>query len=376
MSMTTSELLEAVHQMKSKPKQRFREQTGTIVKLSDGFYIRFYRDGGGGARTKVTERLCDLDTSAAKVKLLAASHMSAVNNARHTSLKSETPAPVLTVGAFFKETYLPWVQQHKRASTADHYESDWKMYVKPELETTPLNTFTTVQACKLLDRMVTVKNLNKSTLAHVKSLCSGIFSKACRTEGTGVTVNPWREAKADVKVRKAKPRVKYTPQETMTILNALTRADAKLFFALCAIMGLRPSETAAVKWENVTDGVLKIIEAAPYGVLGDTKTERSKRTLKLIEPMPSLIAAWHEACGKPSCGLMFTNGKGGPVDSNSFAKYRIAPQAKKACARWCGLYSGRHGAANTLLYLTGDPRASYQVLGNTLEVVIGRLRRT
>jgi integrase len=361
-------LLEQFHRRKSKTKPRFREQQGTIVRLSDGFYIRFNRDGDGGKRTKVTERLCDLDTSAAKVKLLAASHMSSVNNARHTSLKSAAPAPLLTVGAFWKATYLPWVQQNKRASTAHGYESDWKLYVRWELETTPIDAFTTVQACELLDRMVTEKNLNKSTLAHIKSLCSGIFKHAVR-KGI-IKINPWREAGESVKVRPKKTRVAYTPEETIAILNALDRADTKLFFALCSVMGMRPSEVAATKWENFSNGVLKIVEAAPYGVLGDTKTDKSKRALTVVEPALSLITVWHEASGKPSSGLIFTNGKGGPVDHNSFSKYHIAPQAKKACARWCGLYAGRHGAATTLYNQTGDIRASYQILGNSLEVVM------
>ena len=351
---------------RSKRKPRFREQQGTIVKLSDGFYIRFMRDGEAG-RTKVTEKLCDLDTSTAKVKLLAASHMSSVNNARHTSLKSTAPAPVLTVGAFWQGIYFPWVQQNKRASTAHGYESDWKLYVRWELETTPIDAFTTVQACDLLDRMVTEKNLNKSTLAHIKSLCSGIFKHAVR-KGI-IKINPWREAGESVKVRPKKTRVAYTPEETIAILNALDRPDTKLFFALCSVMGMRPSEVAAVKWENISDGRLKIVEAAPYGVLGDTKTERSKRTLKLIEPVSSLITDWHEASGKPSTGLMFTNGKHEPVDHNSFSKYHIAPLAKKVCTRWCGLYSGRHGALTSLFNLTGDERAAYQRSGNSLEVL-------
>ncbi len=362
------ELLAQFHKRKSKPKQRFREQQGSIVKLSDAFYIRFMRDGEDGVRTKVTERLCDLDTSAAKLKLLAVSHMSAVNNARHASLKSSIPAPVLTVGAFWSATYLPWVKANKRSSTAHGYENDWRLYVRWELETTPIDAFTTVQACELLDRMVTEKNLNKSTLAHIKSLCSGIFKHATR-KGL-IKINPWREAGESVKVRPKKTRVAYSPEETIAILNALTRADAKLFFALVAVMGMRPSEAAAAKWENFTNGVLRVIEAAPYGVLGDTKTERSKRALTVVEPVLSLIKAWHEASGKPSTGLMFTNGKGEPVDHNAFSKYHIAPQAKEACARWCGLYAGRHGAATTLYNQTGDIRASYQILGNTLEVVM------
>jgi len=58
------------------------------------------------------------------------------------------------------------------------------------------------------------------------------------------------------------------------------------------------------------------------------------------------------------------------VNHNSFSKYHIAPTAKKACARWCGLYAGRHGAATSLYNLTGDIRAAYQILGNSLEVVM------
>jgi integrase len=363
-----AKLLAEFHRQKSKTKQRFREQKGTIVKLSDGFYIRFNRDGEGGKRTKVTERLCDLDTGAAKVKLLAASHMSAVNNSRHTSLKSSTPVPVVTVGAFWKETYLPWVKANKRASTAKVYESNWHMYVKPELETTPINSYTTVQACELLDYLVTKKKLNKNTLAHAKSLCSGIFSAAIR-KGI-ITINPWREAKESVKVRPAKIRVAYTPSETIAILNALDKPQAKLFFAMCAVMGMRPSEVAAVKWENITDGVLKIFEAAPYGVLGDTKTERSKRSLTLIEPVTSLIALWHEANGKPSTGLMFTNNKGKPINHIAFVKYHIDEKANAVCSRWCGVYAGRHGALTSLYNLTGDIRAAYQRSGNSLEVLM------
>jgi integrase len=350
-----------------KIRNRFRTQKGNVIRLSDAFYIRFYRDGEDGVRTKVTEKLCDLDTSTAKVKLLAASHMSAVNNARHTALKSTAPAPFVTVGAFWSATYLPWVKQNKRPSTADVYESNWRMYVRPELETTPINSYTTVQACELLDYLVTKKNLSKNTLKHVKSLCSGIFSVAVR-KGI-ITINPWREAKESVKVRPAKKRIAYTLEETNAVLNALDTPQAKLFFVLCAVMGLRPSEVAAVKWENISGGVLKIEEAAPYGVLGDTKTERSKRTLKLIEPVTSLITEWHEANGKPTAGLLFTNAQGKPVNHNAWVKYNINPKAKEVCARWCGLYAGRHGALTLLYNLTGDIRSAYQRSGNSLQVL-------
>ena len=229
--MTKAQIKELILQNR---KPRFRRQSGTIV-THRWILHQVLQRRRWGSRVKVTERLCDVGTTPAKVNLLRDSHMSAVNNARHTALQSATPVPVLTVGAFWQSTYFPWVQANKRFSTARGYETVWKIYVKPELETTPIDTYTTVDACELLDRMATVNKLNENTLSHVKSLCRGIFSTAVR-KGI-ITVNPWREAKESVRVRKAKPRIAYTPEEIVAILNAIQRTDAKLFFTLVAVIG-------------------------------------------------------------------------------------------------------------------------------------------
>jgi integrase len=174
-----------------------------------------------------------------------------------------------------------------------------------------------------------------------------------------------------VKVRKPKKRVAYTLEETKTILNALTRTDAKLFFALCSVLGMRPSEAAAVKWENIDfdGGVLKVREAAPYGVLGELKTEQSEDDLDIIEPVRSFLTAWHQEMKQPSVGLLFTPDGKHPINHSDFAKRWIKPEAEKVCPRYCGCYAGRHGTATDLYNQDGDVRAAYQVLRNSLEVV-------
>ena len=145
MVITKASILELLKTTRS--KRRFREHTGTVVKRLDGFYIRFYRDGENGERTKVTERLCDLSvTDPKKRKLLQHSLMSSINNAHHAALRSDAPAPVPIVGAFWDATYLPWVKANKRWSTARCYEYVWKTYLKPEIETTPIDTYTTAKA--------------------------------------------------------------------------------------------------------------------------------------------------------------------------------------------------------------------------------------
>ena len=182
--------------------------------------------------------------------------------------------------------------------------------------------------------------------------------------------NPIRDVKILANMDAPKERVAYTPEETIAIINAIQRTDAKLFFALCAVLGMRPSEAAAVRWENIDGGVLHVREAAPYGQLGALKTKRSTRDLRITEPVTSLLRTYRKSLTTPAQGLLFTPDGAHPINHNSFAKYYIKPHAVKVCSRWNGCYSGRHGAATTLYNQEGDVRAAYQVLGNSLEVVM------
>jgi len=356
--------------------RRFRKQQGTIVERSGAFWLRFYRDGEDGERVKVTEKLCDKTKEFHSVECHAVTvlrdiRMAQINAEHHKQLSAPTPLPKeppLTIGAFWLGTYLPWVEANKRFSTTRGYKYVWSLYLKDELETKALSEYRTVDASEFLDRLA--KKLNENTLASVRSLMSGIFKRAC-SKGI-INVNPMRDAEVSVKVRRAKPRVKYTLEEIAAILNALDQPDAKLFFAFCAVLAMRPEEAAAVKWENIDlkAGVLKVREAAPYGVLGELKTEQSQRDLHFGEDVRGFIEAWHKVMGKPKTGLLFEDANHQPINHNNFAKYRIKPFAEKVCARWSGCYSGRHGAATRLYNQDGDVRAAYQQLGNSLEVVI------
>jgi integrase len=367
--MTKASILELLKA--NRPTRRFREQTGTVVKRTDGFYIRYYRDSDG-RRTKVTERLCDLSVvDPQKRKLLAKSHLSAINNLHHAALRSEAPTPVLTVGAFWDTIYRPWVEKNKRPSTLRGYEYVWKLYVKAELATKPIDSYHTIDASEFLTGLTA--RLNSKSLSHVRALMSGIFAHAVNAKGANgralIDHNPIRDVKVLANGAESKERVAYTPEETIAIINAVERIEAKLFFALCGVLGMRPSEAAAAKWENISDGVLKVREAAPYGVLGPLKTKKSKRDLTITEPVTSLLATYRESLNNPTEGLLFED-NGHPINHNGFAKYYIKPFAEKVCKRWNGCYSGRHGAATTLYNQEGDVRAAYQVLGNSLEVVM------
>jgi len=367
--MTKTALFEL---LKADKQRRFREQKGTVVKRSDGFYIRYYKDGDGGSRTKVTERLCDLDANAATLRTRQRSFMTGINNAQQIALSSPTEAAPLTIGGFWSATYLPWAKNNLRYSTSRGYKKLWEQYLKDALDEEQLSTYRTIDATEFLTKLAA--KLNRNSLAHVRSLMSGIFTLAANSKGANgkalVDQNPMRDVKVLVKVRRPKKRVAYTVEEIITILNALTRTDAKLFFALCSVLGMRPSEAAATRWENIADGVLLVREAAPYGVLGELKTEQSEGDLPIIEPVHSFLTAWHRELHEPKSGFVFSANGHDPIDHNNFAKYHIKPEAEKVCSRYCGCYAGRHGAATDLFGQDGDPRAAYQVLRNSLQVVM------
>jgi integrase len=360
--------------------RRFRRQHGTVVERRGKFFLRYYTEGQDGNRVKVTEELCKKDAThhsvdCQLVDMLREQRMVAVNGDAHAKMSAPTPlpkAPPVTIGAFWKLTYLPWAKENLRHSTSRGYERLWSQYLQGSLESKTLVGYETGDGSEFLTALaknggLDKKGLGRRTLQHVRSLASGIFTHAVNVRI--ITLNPWHEVKILARVREPKPRIKYTAQETVAILNALERPDVKLFFALCAVLALRPSETAALRWEDIEPELIHIRGAAPYGVPGETKTERSKRDLLLIEPVKTLVETWRKACGSPSNGWLFTRSTGQPVDSNDFSRRYIAPVARKVCPRWAGLYSGRHGAATRLYNKQGDSRAAFQVLGNSKAVV-------
>src|SRR5882762_3970246 len=348
--------------LRSNRQRRFRRQRGTVVLRGDVWVLRFYHDDSAGRRVKVTERLCDAGTERHAVENLRRKRMKAINEEVH----QEWTAPVKeqTIGDFWP-IYLKHAEEELRWSTVRGYEKLWSQYLDSDLALRSLTKYRTADGFLFLNGLKA--RLNRNSLAHVRSLASGVFSYAVNL-GL-LDRNPWTEVKSP-KTQAPRPKVAYTVQETTSILNAIELADAKLFFALCAMLGMRPSEASGVRWENVLDAEVQVQQAVVKGMPGALKTDQSQGSLPLIEPVKTLMLAWREQCGGAVSGWLFTRPNGRPIEHSAFVAKHISPFAKAVCTRWCGCYSGRHGAATVLFDLTGDARAANQVLRNSLPVVM------
>jgi integrase len=367
-----------------------RLQKGSIYEAAGKFYVRYRLKTENGAVQK-SEFLCDRDAAHPtkkhpSVKLLCSAVMLRVNNAKK-------PTNDMTVSDFWEQVYLPWAESETpnvgeanlRPSTRKGYRLIWNRVLREHFADTKLREYRTEEATGLLTRLALVgagegKPLGRNSIHHVRSLMSGIFSRAV-ARGY-VAENPITGAFADVKTVTPQKTGHYSLQEAMQILAALQgNTQAQLVMALAFFWGLRPGEIRGLKWEDFSsedsDGcaickkedwsitvphvhIQRSID--PDGKEGKPKTEEGEAPLPLMVPVALPLSIWRDECGNPVSGWVFEGRAGKASPLRKLVEQTIRPTVKAAGLKWRTLYAGRRGAATLLLQLTGNALASQQLL--------------
>jgi len=114
---------------------RNRKQNGMIVRIRDNWYVRYWERRNIGVlieRKRVTPQLGPVTTRGKKppadIVKEAERHMATVNGG------AVPPERVIAVGDFVERVYLPWVEQHRRSSTAKGYRDIWREHLEPLAE--------------------------------------------------------------------------------------------------------------------------------------------------------------------------------------------------------------------------------------------------
>jgi integrase len=347
-----------------------RHQRGYLYEANNAIHVRYYcleMIDGQEVRKQRSHRLADKNekyhsTTCKAVRLLCEDFLREVNAQVSGQVKAD-----IRIVDFFDHTYLPFVREHKRHSTAYQYEQLFEGKLRSHFGTRTLSEYKPSDGYKFLMSLKVKVKLNRNSLFHVRSLASGIFSHAVNL-GL-IDQNPWKMFRWQ-EGGKAEPTVAYTLDQSLAILKALSsRTDAALIFACASFLGMRPSEICGLRWENVADDCLWIRGSVVRGRPDETKTPQSVRQLPLISPVRELMAGWREQCMNPVEGWLFQNA-GRVINLDAFSKHHLKPVVVAAGLEWHGLYAGRRGAATNLVALTGSVSAAYQVLGNSLAVVM------
>jgi len=206
------------------------------------------------------------------------------------------------------------------------------------------------------------KPLSPKTVRHVLSLVSDIFAYAVRM-GI-VRENPCVRVVLPKLVRKEKKI--YTVEETVRLMELLRKEPVKYraFFFLLIYSGCRRGELLGLEWRDVdfANCLISVRRTSCYtpdrGTYTDTtKTEQSKRTLKLPQEVMDILCELRDFQLRQAdifgdkwveSGRLFTKETGEPQHPNTSYHW-----LEKFCARnglpFYGLHSFRHLFASLLV---------------------------
>lgn len=207
--------------------------------------------------------------------------------------RGQRPEPVrLTVGDFLQRWLTEVAQQRVRPSTWRRYEQIVRVSITPALGRKRLSALSPqdVQAFLSTVRGPRGNLLTARTIHHTRAVLRDALNTAMRWGLVSRNVAQLVELPS-VKRERVKP---LSPSDARTFLSAIAESRWDALYSIAIAMGLRLGEILALRWEDVDleRGVLSVnhtlgwYKGSGY-LLGDPKTEESRRTL----PMPATVTA-------------------------------------------------------------------------------------
>jgi integrase len=127
--------------------------------------------------------------------------------------------------------------------------------------------------------------------------------------------------------------------------------DATLV-CIVAYAGLRPGEALVLEWQHVGERTILIGGAVALGSVKETKT-RQTRSVRVLAPMPTDIAEWRLARGRPDGStLVFPGREGRPWADHDWRNWRkrvYAPVADAVELDGSRPYDLRHAFCSLLI---------------------------
>jgi integrase len=357
-----------------------RTQNGQIIRIGDRWFVRYWERrniGGAIERKRVTHVLGNVTTRGkkppAEIEGEAERHMATVNS-------GTIPADrIVTIGDFVERVYLPWIEKHKRPSTAKGYKDIWKNHLKAFCEHVWLRDVRTYHVQAWLNQIGADK-LGRNTLKHIKCVVSAIFTLA-KQQDYFQAENPARDTAINPEATEPKETYAYSLDEIQTILSVLPEPAATAF-AVAAFMGLRHGEIQGLQWENYRNGEMHVSRSIWNGHATAPKTRKGRAPVPVIRQLAERLEMHRLRSGNPETGPaktgpIFANTAGNPLALTSVVNRVILPALNRcevcrasetdhkpkdghlykrdaAIPEWHGWHAARRGLGSNL-YRLGVP---------------------
>jgi integrase len=238
------------------------------------------------------------------------------------------------------------------------------MYLAPRLGAIALRDFRTVDAAQLLAEVHRTRDVGRSTLKHIKSFLSGVFTWA-KNQGVLDGVHPIRDAMIPRKARAPAETHAATPDEVLAMMDALEKAGEQKACAAVALMffaGLRPGEARGACWEDFDGKRLTVRQSVWHTYTTSPKTEGSAKPVPIIEPLASILADLRAADNNPGSGPILRGPSSKPLDLHNLGNRVVIPTLQEAGIAWHGWYALRRGVATAVTALSTDSLAAKGLL--------------
>ena len=347
---------------KGKSMSRRSGQKGHIVRKGAMWHIRFYVDVPGQEKrqrkslpigpTIGKEKLTKPEAVRKGAELIA---KTGVNSAEHLE-RAVTPSPIVTFGQrveWCRKYHQAWVDGKPHPIRT--MESALTKHILPRFGSLPLDAITETSVQEFaaeLKQAIFERRRKNGTLIKTYKLSRKSILNIIDIIKLIVGRRVW--ATWDWKLPKApRPRQRYfTQAEIQRIVNA-TQGQSRVLFALLAGTGMRISEAAGLRVDDLDliNCVIYVRRGIVEGIEQSTKTENGERIIDIDPELADLLR--QHLTGRMS-GRVFQASNGGPIHAGNLRKRVLHPLLQKLGIPRGGFHAYRH-ARVTILRKNGTP---------------------
>ena len=340
--------------------QPVRYEKGCLYQDHGAWFVRFrlvVRQADGSAKMqRMAERLGSVEDFATKadVEVARMALMQRVNDSQMS------PHASITLSEFAEQYYLPWVKSELRASTYKGYRDIWNLYLSERVGQIRMRRFRTVDASHMLRAIADDCSLTKTTLQHIKSVLSGIFTHA-KNEGAYDGENPVEGARIPRKAREPGETYAYNLIQILRILEVLPLLP-KAAVATASFAGLREGELRGMEWPDFSGDTITVSRSIWKTVVNEPKTRSSRQSVPVIPTLATILEEYRASMQNPLTGVIFHSGNGEPMDMDKLAQRVIRPAVEASGLPWYGWHGFRRGIASNLYELGANEKIVQRVL--------------
>lgn len=303
----------------------------SYVRLDDGSEVRRFREKTIGS-TKEFKRW---QAQEALAKLVSGD----------PSTLSARPDPRVSLEWFYENRFLPLAEGRWRASTRVSQPYVITKHILPKFGHVPLERLSSFDVQIWLDDLG--RTLSRESLHKVRNLFHVICDKAIELEY--LPKNPVSRVRVNGGRMKTE---RVLSLKEIAVLDQGLQGRERLVFRCFVLLGLRPGELFARRWQDWLGDRLMIKTAVYRGHVGETKTEGSKGFVWLPKILQQDLAYHRLFKAMTPKDFIFSGRPGIPMNTNNYLRRILqpactalgVPQVTHQCLRrTCATYLSSQG---------------------------------